>query len=174
MVEMLIVFVNDGVIKDNIGKGYRLYAPYLLTVFFFVLINNLMGLIPIFPGGANVTGNIAITLVLALSTFFIVNFSGTKHYWKEIVWPDTPVFLKVPIPIMPFVEIFGVFTKPFSLMIRLFANIMAGHTIILGLTCLIFVTVSLGSAINVSMTVVSVLFSVFMSFVELLVACIQA
>lgn len=174
MVEMLIVFVNDGVIKDNIGKGYRPYAPYLLTVFFFVLINNLMGLIPIFPGGANVTGNIAITLVLALSTFFIVNFSGTKHYWKEIVWPDTPVFLKVPIPIMPFVEIFGVFTKPFSLMIRLFANIMAGHTIILGLTCLIFVTVSLGSAINVSMTVVSVLFSVFMSFVELLVACIQA
>ena len=174
MVEMLIEFVNDGVIKDNIGKGYRPYAPYLLTVFFFVLINNLMGLIPIFPGGANVTGNIAITLVLALSTFFIVNFSGTKHYWKEIVWPDTPVFLKVPIPIMPFVEIFGVFTKPFSLMIRLFANIMAGHTIILGLTCLIFVTVSLGSAINVSMTVVSVLFSVFMSFVELLVACIQA
>jgi len=174
IVEMLIVFVNDGVIKDNIGKGYRPYAPYLLTVFFFVLINNLMGLIPIFPGGANVTGNIAITLVLALSTFFIVNFSGTKHYWKEIVWPDTPVFLKVPIPIMPFVEIFGVFTKPFSLMIRLFANIMAGHTIILGLTCLIFVTVSLGSTINVSMTVVSVLFTVFMSFVELLVACIQA
>lgn len=141
---------------------------------FFILINNLMGLIPIFPFGANVSGNIAFTMVLALSAFVVVSVAGTKHYWKEIYWPDTPLFLKFPIPIMPFVEIFGVFTKPFSLMIRLFANIMAGHTIILGLTCLIFVTVSLGVVVHSGMTVFSVLLTVFMNFIELLVACIQA
>jgi len=174
IMEMVILAIHDGVIKDNIGKGYKSYAPYLLTVFFFILINNLMGLIPVFPGGANVTGNIAVTFVLALCTFVIVSFSGTKHYWKEVVWPDTPIFLKLPIPIMPFVEIFEVFTKPFSLMIRLFANIMAGHTVILGLTCLIFISVSMGVAVNVGLTVVSVAFTVFMNFIELLVACIQA
>lgn len=133
-----------------------------------------MGLIPIFPFGANVTGNIAITFLLALCTFLIVNVSGTKAYWKEIVWPDTPLFLKLPVPIMPFVNAFEVFTKPFSLMIRLFANIMAGHTIILGLTCTIFVTVSMGAAVNSGMTVLSVILTVFMNFIELLVACIQA
>lgn len=174
IMEMVILAIHDGVIKDNIGTGYKSYAPYLLTVFFFILINNLMGLIPVFPGGANVTGNIAVTFVLALCTFVIVSFSGTKHYWKEVVWPDTPIFLKLPIPIMPFVEIFEVFTKPFSLMIRLFANIMAGHTVILGLTCLIFISVSMGVAVNVGLTVVSVAFTVFMNFIELLVACIQA
>lgn len=174
LMEMVILSIHDGVIKDNIGEDYKPYAPYLLTVFFFILINNLMGLIPIFPGGANVTGNIAITFVLALSTFVIVSLSGTKHYWKEIVWPDTPIFLKLPIPIMPFVNAFEVITKPFALMIRLFANIMAGHTIILGLTCLIFISVSMGVAINAGLTVVSIVFTVFMNLIELLVACIQA
>lgn len=172
--EICIDEIHEGVIRENIGEDYKKYAPYLLTVFFFVLINNLMGLVPLFPFGANVTGNIAITLVLALITFLLVNFSGTRTYWKEIFWPDTPVFLKLPLPIMPFVEIFGVFTKPFSLMIRLFANIMAGHTIILGLTCLIFISVSMGGAMNAGMTLVSVLFTVLMNCVELLVACIQA
>ena len=133
-----------------------------------------MGLIPIFPGGANVTGNIAITLVLALFTFVIVNIFGTKHYWKDIFWPDVPWWLKVPIPMMPFIEFFGVFTKPFALMIRLFANIMAGHTIILALTCLIFITVSMGLLVNFGMTIVSVLFCAFMNCLELLVACLQA
>ena len=174
MIEMLILFIKDGVIKENIGDDYLKYTTYLLTVFFFILINNLMGLIPIFPFGANVSGNIAFTMVLALSAFVVVSVAGTKHYWKEIYWPDTPLFLKFPIPIMPFVEIFGVFTKPFSLMIRLCANIMAGHTIILGLTCLIFVTVSLGVVVHSGMTVFSVLLTVFMNFIELLVACIQA
>ena len=169
-----LFFIKDGVIKENIGDDYLKYTTYLLTVFFFILINNLMGLIPIFPFGANVSGNIAFTMVLALSAFVVVSVAGTKHYWKEIYWPDTPLFLKFPIPIMPFVEIFGVFTKPFSLMIRLFANIMAGHTIILGLTCLIFVTVSLGVVVHSGMTVFSVLLTVFMNFIELLVACIQA
>ncbi|MDR3652247.1 MAG: F0F1 ATP synthase subunit A [Paludibacter sp.] len=172
--EMFIMNINDDVIKPGIGKDYKRYAPYLLTVFFFVFINNLMGLIPIFPGGANVTGNIAITFVLAIITFIIVNISGSKEYWKEIFWPEVPLWLKAPIPIMPAIEIVGVFTKPFALMIRLFANMIAGHSIVLGLTCLIFVTVSMGQAMNTSMTVVSVIMTLFINIVELLVAYIQA
>lgn len=134
-----------------------------------------MGLIPIFPGGANVTGNIAVTVVLALFTMVIVNVFGTKEYWREILWPDVPVWLKSPIfPLMQVIEFAGVISKPFALMIRLFANILAGHSIVLGLVCLIFVTTSLGAAINSSMTVVSVLLTIFIDFVEILVAYIQA
>ena len=107
--------------------------------------NNLMGLIPIFPGGANVTGNIAITLVLALCTFVLTNVYGTKAYWKEIFWPDVPTWLKAPIPMMPLIEFFGIFTKPFALMIRLFANIMAGHAAVLSLVAIIFITVKSGN-----------------------------
>jgi len=172
--ELFIMNINDEVIKPGIGKDYKRYAPYLLTVFFFVFINNLMGLIPIFPGGANVTGNIAITFVLAIITFIIVNLSGSKEYWKDIFWPEVPLWLKAPVPIMPVIEIVGVFTKPFALMIRLFANMIAGHSIVLGLTCLIFVTVSMGQAMNTSMTVVSVIMTLFINIVELLVAYIQA
>lgn len=174
IMEMLILSVNNDVIKPAIGKDYERYSPYLLTVFFFIFINNLLGLIPIFPGGANVTGNIAVTFVLAICTFLVVNFTGTKEYYKEIFWPDVPLWLKVPLPLMPIIELVGVFTKPFALMIRLFANIMAGHSIVLGLTGLIFVTVSLGTAINTSMTALSVIFTIFIYFVELLVAFIQA
>ncbi len=173
-VEMLIMDIQDELIKPCIGEGYKRYAPYLLTVFFFIFVNNLMGLVPFFPGGANVTGNIAITMVLAVCTFLVVNFSGTKAYWKEIFWPEVPLWLKVPAPIMPLIEIFGVFTKPFALMIRLFANIMAGHSVIIGLVCLIFITVSMGPVVNTGMSVVAVLFSVFMNFMELLIAYIQA
>jgi len=172
--EIFIMDINDNVIKSAIGKGYEKYAPYLLTVFFFILINNFMGLIPFFPGGANTTGNIAVTLVLALCTFAAISFSGTKEYWKEILWPDVPTWMKIPLPLMPAIEIFGVFTKPFALMIRLFANIMAGHTIILGLTSLIFVTVAMGAATNIGMSALSILLTVFMLFVELIVAYIQA
>jgi F-type H+-transporting ATPase subunit a len=171
---LFIMNINDEVIKPGIGKDYKRYAPYLLTVFFFVFINNLMGLIPIFPGGANVTGNIAITFVLAIITFIIVNLSGSKEYWKDIFWPEVPLWLKAPVPIMPVIEIVGVFTKPFALMIRLFANMIAGHSIVLGLTCLIFVTVSMGQAMNTSMTIVSVIMTLFINIVELLVAYIQA
>ena len=174
LMEIFIMNVNDELIKPCIGKDYKKFAPYLLTVFFFIFFNNLMGLIPFFPGGANVTGNITVTLVLALFTFVIVNIFGTKEYWKEIFWPEVPTWLKVPIPIMPAIEIVGMFTKPFALMIRLFANILAGHSIVLGLVFLIFVTVKLGTALNSSMTVVSIVLSVFISFVELLVAYIQA
>lgn len=172
--EMFIMSVNDDIIKPCVGKNYKKFAPYLLTAFFFIFMNNVMGLIPIFPGGANVTGNIAITLVLAIFTMVIVNVFGTKEYFKEIFWPEVPTWLKVPIPIMPVIEIVGVFTKPFALMIRLFANILAGHSIVLGLVCLIFVTVKLGTGINASMTVVSVVLTIFIDLVEILVAYIQA
>ena len=133
-----------------------------------------MGLVPIIPGGANLTGNIAITLVLALFTFFMVNFFGSKTYWKDILWPDVPVWMKAPMPLMPLIEIFGLFTKPFALMIRLFANTLAGHIIILCLTCVVFITVSLGAVLNGFMSVVAVLFIVFMDILEILVAYIQA
>lgn len=172
--EMFIMMVHDDIIKGSVGPNYRKFAPYLLTAFFFIFINNIMGLIPIFPGGGNVTGNIAITMVLALITFVTVNLFGTKHYWKDIFWPDVPWWLKVPIPIMPFIEFFGVFTKPFALMIRLFANMLAGHMAILVLTCLIFIGATMGPAILGSLTVASVLFNIFMNMLEVLVAFIQA
>ena len=172
--EPLIMMVNDDLIKDNVGPDYRKFAPYLLTVFFFILLNNLLGIVPFFPGGANVTGNIAVTMVLALCTFVAVNVFGNRHYWKEILWPDVPMFLKFPIPIMQIIELFGLIAKPFSLMVRLFANILAGHAMILGLVSVIFVTVKLGPVINGSMTVVTMLFGVFMDCLELLVAFIQA
>jgi F-type H+-transporting ATPase subunit a len=172
--ELFIMNINDDVIKPCIGKDYKKFAPYLLTVFFFIFFNNLLGIVPLFPGGANVTGNIAITFTLAFCTFLIVNIFGTREYWREIFWPDVPVWLKVPVPLMPAIELVGVFTKPFALMIRLFANILAGHSIVLGLTCLVFVTVKLGPAMNASMTVVSLLFTVFINMVEILVAYIQA
>jgi F-type H+-transporting ATPase subunit a len=172
--EMLITALLDGVIRPCVGAKWRKFAPYLLTVFFFILINNLMGLIPLFPAGTNVTGNIAVTLVLAVATFLAINLFGTKHYWKDIFWPDVPTWLKVPIPIMPLIEFVGIFTKPFALMIRLFANIMAGHSVILILTCIVFVTAKMGAAVNGSMTVISVVLTIFMNCLELLVAFLQA
>ena len=174
MIEMLIMMVYDGIIKPSVGKDYERYAPYLLTAFFFIFLSNLMGLIPIFPGGANVTGNIAITLVLAICTFIAVNVFGTREYWREVLWPDVPMWMKCPVPLMPVIEIFGLFTKPFALTVRLLANIMAGHSVILALVCIIFVTHSMGAVMGGSMTVVSVLFSIFMNCLELLVAFIQA
>lgn len=174
IVETIVMFVYQQVIKDCVGSDHRRYAPYLLTVFFFILVNNLMGIVPIFPGGANTTGNIAVTMVLALCTFVFVNVFGTKDYWKDILWPHVPMWMKCPVPLMPVIELFGIFTKPFTLMIRLFANIMAGHVVILSLVSLIFVTVKAGPAINGTMTVVAVVFTIFMDFLELLVAFIQA
>ena len=174
MVEIIVVFVLDEVIKPCIGKNWAKFAPFLLTVFFFILVNNLMGLIPIFPAGSNVTGNITITMVLALSSFVAINAFGSKHYWKDIFWPEVPTWLKVPIPLMPVIEFVGIFTKPFSLMIRLFANIMAGHAVILILTCIVFATAEMGAAINASMSVVAVFLAIFMNCLELMVAFLQA
>lgn len=172
--EMFIMMVNDDIIKSCVGPKYKKFAPYLLTAFFFIFLNNLMGLIPIFPGGANVTGNIAITMVLAVCTFLAVNLFGTKAYWKEVFWPDVPWWLKAPVPMMPLIEFFGVFTKPFALMIRLFANMLAGHMAMLVLTCLIFISASMGPLLNGTLTIASVLFNIFMNALELLVAFIQA
>jgi len=172
-IEILLVNIEE-VIKECVGEDYKRFSPFLLTVFFFIFVNNLMGLIPFFPGGANVTGNIAITMVLALCTFLAVNISGKKAYWKEIFWPEIPIWLKAPAPIMPALEFLGIFTKPFALMIRLFANMLAGHAVILGLLCLIFISATMGTVINVGMSAISIVFTCFMFLLELLVAFLQA
>lgn len=174
LMEMLITMVTDDIIKESVGKDWEKYAPYLLTAFFFIFLNNLLGIVPFPPGGANLTGNIAVTFVLAICTFLAVNLFGNKHYYKDILWPDVPAWLKVPLPLMPLIEIIGMFTKPFSLMVRLFANILAGHIMLLGVVAVIFLTAKLGSALNGSMSVIAVIFGVFMSILELLVAFIQA
>jgi F-type H+-transporting ATPase subunit a len=175
LMEMMVMMVTDDLIKPSIGeKHYKKYAPYLLTAFFFIFLSNLLGIVPFFPGGANVTGNIAVTLVLAMFTFFMINLFANKHYWKEILWPDAPIFLKFPLPIMQVIELFGMISKPFSLMVRLFANILAGHAMILGLVAVIFVTAKMGPVINGSMTAITMVFGVFMDCLELLVAFIQA
>lgn len=174
LMEMMVTMVEDDIIKECVGKDYKRYSPYLLTAFFFIFVNNLMGIVPFFPGGANVTGNIAITLVLAICTFLAINLGGNKHYWKDILWPDVPTWLKVPLPLMPLIEIIGMFTKPFSLMVRLFANILAGHCMILGVIAVIFLTAKMGVGLNAGMSVVAILLGVFMDLLELLVAFLQA
>ena len=175
LMEMMVMMVTDDLIKPSIGeKHYRKYAPFLLTAFFFIFLSNLLGIVPFFPGGANVTGNIAVTMVLAMFTFFMINLFANRHYWKEILWPDAPIFLKFPLPIMQVIELFGMISKPFSLMVRLFANILAGHAMILGLVAVIFVTAKMGPVINGSMTAITMVFGVFMDCLELLVAFIQA
>lgn len=172
--ELCVDFVYSGVIKSTLGDKAPKYAPYLLTCFFFILVMNLLGLIVIFPGGANLTGNIAITMVLAVMTFVVTNINGNKHYWKEIFWPDVPMFLKFPLPIMQVIEIFGIFTKPAALCVRLFANMMGGHMIVITFTLLIFIFAAYGAAIAGATTFVSVLFSVFMLLLDTLVSFIQA
>ena len=174
MMEAVIDFIDKDVAKESIGHGYEKFSPYLMTVFLFILTSNLLGLIPVFPGGANLTGNIAVTLTCAVTAFIAINCFAPKGYYKSIFWPDVPIFLKAPLPIMPTIEFIGVFTKPFSLTVRLFANIMAGHIIILALTSVVFVTAKMGTAMCASMTAVSVLFCIFMNCLELLVAFIQA
>lgn len=167
LLEPIVLFVRDEIAVPNIGENkYDKFLPYLLTVFFFIWINNLLGLVPFFPGGANVTGNIATTALLAILTFLIVNLNGNKNYWKHIFkTPGVPVWL---LPIMIPIEIIGMFTKPFALMMRLFANITAGHIMILSLVSLIFIfkTALVGAG--------SVPIALFVSVLELLVAVLQA
>ena len=171
-VEPLIMFIRDEVAKPSIGEGYEKFLPFLLTVFFFIFLNNLMGLIPIFPFGANVTGNIAVTLVLASFTFFITLFSANKDYWKHIIaTPGVPLWL---LPIMIPIEILSVISRPIVLMLRLFANMTAGHIIILAFFSLIFIFGKIGPGAGYGVSVLSVLFVVFMNFLELLVAFLQA
>lgn len=171
LMEPLVVMIHD-MARDNIGeRDYRKFSPYLCMAFLFILLNNFLGIIPFFPGGANLTGNIAVTLVLALFTFFTVNIFGTKHYYKEIFLPEVPGFLK---PIMPVIEVFSAMMKPVSLTIRLFANMLAGHIMILSMVCVIFIMARYGAVLFGSMSVVSVLFGIFLDMLECLVAFIQA
>ena len=161
--EPVIIFVRDDIVKPNIGKNHEKYLPYMLTLFFFIFFGNVLGLM---PGAANLTGNIAVTLSLALFTFLITNFSGNKHYWKHIFWtPGIPIIMRVII--LP-IELIGVFSKPISLMIRLFAAITAGHIVLLSFIGLIFIFQSY------FVGVMSALFVVGLNLVELMVAGIQA
>lgn len=175
LIEPLVIYVRDEIAKPNIGKDYEKYLPYLLTVFFFIIFNNILGLIPFFPFGANITGNIAVTATLALFTFFITHLTGKRHYYKDIFnTPGVPWWLKFPLPLMPIVEVVGCFVKPVVLAIRLFANITAGHIVILGFVCLIFILGEMSAAAGGAVSVVSLLLAIFVDCLELLVAYIQA
>ncbi len=173
--EPLIIFIRDDIAKSSIQNRPERFMPYLLTVFFFIFLNNLLGLVPIFPGGANLTGNIAVTMVLAIFTFIITTVSANKNYWQHIFnAPGVPWWLKFPVPLMPIVEIMGMFTKPFVLMVRLFANITAGHIIALGFYSLIFIFGEKNIFAGYGVSVVSIAFTIFMMVLEILVAFIQA
>ncbi len=167
-VEPVITFIRDEVGKSNLGKKYEKYMPYLLTVFFFILINNLFGLI---PGSANVTGNIAFTVVLGVISFFVIIFNTNGHFWKHIFNPPAPGFVK---PILVVVEFLGIFTKPIALIIRLFANMVAGHMIITCLIFLIFIFGTLSVGAGYGFSPVSLAFAIFIYLIEILVAFIQA
>lgn len=176
LLEPLILFVRDDIAKNSIGEhSYEKYTPFLLSIFFFILLNNLLGLVPVFPGGANVTGNITVTMALALATFITTTITGNKNYWKHIFNPPgVPWWLKLPVPLIPFIELIGVIIKPFVLMIRLFANISAGHIIVLGFFSLIFIFGNMDPKLGYAVSPVSIAFTIFMSMLELLVAFIQA
>lgn len=178
LMHMFIMSVYDDIVKSVLGEKADKYAPYLLTCFFFIFFANLMGVMPFPPGGGNITGNIAVTAFLALCTFLITNITGNGHYWREIFWPEVPTWLKVPVPLMPAIELFGVFIKPIVLTVRLFANMLAGHAIAISLSCMIFIMFGIGGVmgdvLGGVMTPISVLMSIFMMFLELLVCYIQA
>jgi len=169
-VEPVITFVRDEVAKPNLGHKWQKYLPYLLTVFFFILINNIFGLL---PGSANVTGNIAFTIVLGVISFIVIMFSTNKHFWGHIFWfPGVPTIVRIFI-MLP-VELLGVFTKPFALIVRLFANMVAGHIIILSFISLIFIFGSMTAVAGWGFSPLSVLFAVFIYLIEIMVAFIQA
>lgn len=172
LIEPIILFLRDDVAKPAIGHKHEKFMPFLLTVFFFILINNLMGLVPIAPGGANLTGNITITAVLACFTFIYVTLSGNANYWAHIFFmPGVP---KPVLLILTPIEILGVFLRPFVLMIRLFANITAGHIIALSFFSLIFIFGEMSQGAGYGVGIFSVAFTIFMSGLEVLVAFIQA
>ena len=169
LMEPVIVFVTDELAKPCLGKNYRKYLPYLLTVFFFILINSLVGLI---PGTANVTGNIAFTMVLAIISFVVIMFSTNSHYWMHIIWPPGVPF-GVKLILIP-VEILGIIIKPMALMIRLFANMIAGHILIICLISLIFIFAGLSAVAGWGASPLSIAFTIFIYFIEVLVAFLQA
>lgn len=172
--EPIIIFVRDDVIKTGIGPKYEKYVPYLMTLFFFIWFNNMLGIIPFFPGGANLTGNIAIAMTMAVLTLIITSLSGNKHYWQHIfAMPGVPKWVLI---ILTPIELMGVILRPFVLMIRLFANIVAGHIIILSFFSLIFIFSENGAnpGAGFGVGVVSLIFTVFMTSLEVLVAALQA
>ena len=173
LLEPIIIFVRDDIAKSAIGeKDYKKYLPFLLTVFFFIFLNNLLGLVPLFPGGANLTGNIAVPMVMAAMVFIITTLSGKKYYWKHIfAMPGVP---KPVLLILTPIEIFGALLKPLVLMIRLFANITAGHIIILSFFSMIFIFGEMHPMAGYGVSVFSGLFVLFMMTLELLVAFLQA
>ncbi len=175
LMEPLILFVKDEIAKPSIGKKYEKFLPFLLTIFFFIWIGNMLGLIP-FIGGFNVTGNIAVAMVMALFTFIITSVNGNKDYWKHIYnTPGVPWWLKFPIPLMFVIEFIGFISKPIVLTLRLFANITAGHIIILAFVSLIFIFNNLyGAGGGYGVSILSVAFSIFMFAIEILVAFLQA
>ena len=174
LIEPLIVFVRDEIAAPNLGHKTEKYLPYLLCVFFFIWINNLFGLIPIFPGGANVMGNISVTFTLSVFTLFVINLSGNKHYWQHVFnMPGVPLPIKF---ILTPVELLGLFIKPMTLMLRLFANITAGHIVIIIFVSLIFIFGQAGESLGGSILggVMAVPLTLFMMAIELLVAFVQA
>jgi F-type H+-transporting ATPase subunit a len=173
LIEPVVLFVRDEIARPFAGDSYKRFLPYLLTVFFFVLLSNLIGLI--LPLGFNITGNIAVTLVLGAFTFVITLVSGNRKYWLHIINPDVPIFMKLPVPLMPVIELAGVVIKPMILMIRLFANMFAGHVIVAVLLALIFIMSSLAGIVAGGITsVISILFSIFILMLDILVSFIQA
>ncbi len=172
-IEPVIMFVRDDIAKAAIGeKHYARFMPYLLTIFFFIWISNLLGLIPIFPGGANVTGNIAVPIVLATFTLVITLYNGNKNYWRHIfAMPGVPIYV---LPIITLLEVLGIFLKPFVLVVRLFANILAGHIVILVFFCLIFVAGAASAGAGFGTSVPAIAFTIFINGLELLVGFLQA
>ena len=171
--EPIIVFMRDEVAKPAIGEEWKKYFPFIMVLFFFILFCNLLGLIPIFPGSANITGNIGVTIVLALIVFLVVNLNGTKDYWMHVLWmPGIPTFVK---PLLMVIEVLGLFIKPATLFIRLFANITAGHVIILSLVSLIFIfKANMGTGAAFGGIAIAVPFVFAMNMLELFVAFLQA
>jgi len=174
LIEPIFVFMRDEVAIPFLGPKYEKYLPFLMSIFFFILGLNLIGQIPFFPGSGNVTGNLAVTMVLALFAFFVTNLSGNKHYWEHIFWmPGVPAWVKT---ILTPVEVMGLIIKPLTLMLRLFANITAGHIVIIIFVSLIFVFGNAGESIGGSVLggFIAVPLTLFMMAIELLVAFIQA
>ncbi len=175
-IEPLILMVRDEIALSSIGeKHYEKFTPFLLSLFFFIFFSNLMGIVPFFPWGFSVTGSVAVTGVMAAFTFAITTYQGNKHYWKDVFnTPGVPWWLKFPFPLMPIVEVMGIFTKPIVLMIRLFANMIAGHIVILGFIGLIFIFGTMSIGLGYGVSIVSVGFSIFLDLLEVLISFIQA
>ncbi len=169
VLEPLVIYVRDEIARPNIGeKKYRQFTGYLLTVFFFIWILNLLGLTPL---GFNVTGQLAVTAALAIFTLIIYTFSGNKDYWMHMLWmPGVPVLIR---PVLAIIELAGAFIiKPFSLLVRLFANISAGHIVVMSLIAIMF---TLKNSLGVvGATGLSLVLSFFITLIEVLVAFLQA